>query len=1231
MEWELSRNCDSYDELEEQLARKPTGTIGWLLPEALYRFCFGVRPPASEDLEARRESVRVTYERSIDRFEGLCEELASGLEGNPSRTPSDEVLAGGISPPNVTEWLPPPRADHGGVDLKAYQRELDREATRLVWLRQSTTALLEAPNRAFLTESEQQRLEAVLEVLETALTALRSWQETVVATTELSGCLPDWEQRITDLQARMEPYRSYEVEEIDGDIQAQIDTLLEELDDIEQRADVSLLAVADRATFQRYQTRLEDFLGHLDDYRSAFIKSRFEQTYASVEGTVEAVQKRLHPARNQGDSITDAAKLRQQLSAAREELQSLRSYPLSEHLAGEKLETIEAMDHLLDDIEGYVDAKTTFDDAFEDVEATVESLEEAANPYLAYERYLTEPKQLQLEDRISAASNAVSSLRERVHPNRVTAPDQERLGAAIETIDSVEDCLEGYNERYVELERERHAELFTDIGPQNLDLSPAQQRAVIRNGVYNQVIAAAGTGKTLVLVTRVAYLLRTQDVDPERMLVLAFTNEAKDEVTDRLESYFGITDVEVKTIHAFGRQLLASAGEPVDNFDSHQRANFIEDVIRDARQGNNDEFLSHYYDFLVHYDDVYLDEADFEDKEAYVERRREQQYRTLKGESVKSRAEKRIADYLFTHNVEYRYEKFASWADTADDRGVYEPDFYLPDYDIYIEHWGLDTAGEVAPWFTRDTAAYHEDMRWKRTQFESNEASLVETYNFEFEAGRLEAALEHRLSVHGVELDRMDFEELVETAFDYEQREGYIKKKFGKFIENAKEFELKPNDIEAALDSDHPRQYHFAKCGIILLQQYQRLLVEEELIDFEDMLNDAVRLLEANATWYRNQYDHVFVDEFQDVGERMVEMLQVLTGWNGARLFVVGDDWQSIYSFRGSKLTYFVNFEEHFGRATRTTLTENFRSPPTVIEAGNQLIEHNDEQLPKRVEPTVTQETTPLVHPLDGYNRSEYAEFISHHVLYLVQHYLENGSSPGDVMVVCRYDDAVAYLHRIRDRFDEHGIPHASESTQGDAVSVYTLYKAKGREAKHVILVHAAEGRFGFPDDERTNDLLEPVLPIETNTIAEERRAFYVALTRTQSTLDLLTRRGQVSRFLTEIDDYTIEREFQDAVQPLGDIGSNTSVVARVRHLNETSVAGMHQSGFLVDKYGGSAGYVAWNSTNPPTLEEDRWYRFSDLAVDEYEGEKRLKWTLDSQVTPLEGQDSFTSPSSSIS
>jgi DNA helicase-4 len=269
----------------------------------------------------------------------------------------------------------------------------------------------------------------------------------------------------------------------------------------------------------------------------------------------------------------------------------------------------------------------------------------------------------------------------------------------------------------------------------------------------------------------------------------------------------------------------------------------------------------------VHFDDVYYDEEDFETKKKYVQARADKDYTTLQGEEVKSRAEKLIADFLFTHQVEYRYEDLAMWADTAADKGEYAPDFYLPESDTYIEDWGVDESGSVAPWFSWSSDEYREKMEWARGEFEGSEYTLVETYEFEHETARLKQALRHRLSAQGVELDRMEFEELVEAAFDYEQREGWIKRQFRAFIENAKRFDVKPDEIETNLSVSNPRQYHFGQCGIHLLQQYVLYLTRNALIDFTDMIHDAVGLIQEHPRGYKVRYDHILVDEFQDIGK----------------------------------------------------------------------------------------------------------------------------------------------------------------------------------------------------------------------------------------------------------------------------------------------------------------------------------------------------------------------------
>lgn len=768
------------------------------------------------------------------------------------------------------------------------------------------------------------------------------------------------------------------------------------------------------------------------------------------------------------------------------------------------------------------------------------------------------------------------------------------------------------------------------IDPNDLDLTPEQQRAVVRNGIYNQVIAAAGTGKTLTLITRVAYLLQSRAVDPSRILVVTFTTEARDEMEERLADHFGITDVHVDTVHGFGNSVIQSAEDGgVDTIDANQIFNIIDRKIRQAHTGTDEEFLSHYYEFLVHFDDVYLDEADYETKEAYIQARAEQRYQTLRGEEVKSRTEKHIADFLFTHRVEYRYEDLATWADTSDDKGSYEPDFYLPEHDLYIEHWGIDSAGEIAPWFSWSTEQYHEKMRWAREQFAATDSTLVETYDFEHEAGQLKRFLRARLAHHGVELERMALDELIDSAFDYNRREGWIKGKFRDFVQNAKQFDVKPDAIETSLTRDNPRQFHFGHCGIILLQQYQRFLVEHDLIDFSDMITQSLELIQANPGTYRTQYDHVLVDEFQDLGRGKLELIQELVGPDAARLFAVGDDWQSIYSFQGAVVEYFLNFSDHFGPPTRTTLTENFRSPQRVIEAGNTLIANNDDQLEKEVHATVTRETTPRVHTLQGYKFYDYVRRVGRYTAALVRDYLQRGAKPQDIMVLCRFDVAVPYLDEIKKKLREHGIPYEgkSDAYHGEkrgadgGVAVYSVYQSKGREAEHVILAHAVEGPYGFPPAGRENELLDPVKPVATDTVAEERRAFYVALTRTQRTLDVLTRKGQPSRFLEEIEELTEAADGSDTIEPLGDVGATMSITAEVKQLFDDLHAKKHQEGILVDRYGGSVRFVSWTNSDPPTLEQDEWYRFTDVKVTQYNDRKELVVTSRSRIDSIDGSE----------
>jgi hypothetical protein len=140
--------------------------------------------------------------------------------------------------------------------------------------------------------------------------------------------------------------------------------------------------------------------------------------------------------------------------------------------------------------------------------------------------------------------------------------------------------------------------------------------------------------------------------------------------------------------------------------------------------------------------------------------------------------------------------------------------------------------------------------------------------------------------------------------------------------------------------------------------------------------------------------------------------------------------------------------------------------------------------------------------------------------------------------------------------------------------------------------------------------------------LEEERRAFYVAVTRTERTLDFLTRAEKQSRFLDEIDEYTNTID-AGQVEPLDDVGERMTVIAEVDQLLDPWTK-QHQRGILADQYGGSAPFVSWANTNPPTLKTNEWYKFTNLRVGEFNDEKELTWTEDSTAEHLSTPPSIT-------
>src|SRR3989449_2038828 len=758
--------------------------------------------------------------------------------------------------------------------------------------------------------------------------------------------------------------------------------------------------------------------------------------------------------------------------------------------------------------------------------------------------------------------------------------------------DELRHILESHNNQYAKRMTAEHAKLLVD----DLKADEAQCNAIVRDDVRNLVIAGAGSGKTRVIVGRIRYLLERR-VPATAILAVTFTNKATEEMQDRLKQMgVPIADregggVTVSTLHSLGKRVVqAIATGPISVADDRWTDSLVASVLREARTGQDPRLGQLYINAILNFHR--------NEDESTPAVGGDKTYRTLRGEHVRSIGERLIADFLFSNHVEYKYEAKASWADVGGGRSAYHPDFTLPESGASIEYWGVNRAGEVPAGWTTSTAEYKKGMAWKRDQFHLEGKTLIEFYDYERTEGTLDAACRERLTRAGIVLRPMTLEEVGKSFGDLKYIGSSIEKLLVQFITNARAMRREPKEIQPHLKGSTPRVHHFGLLGIAVLERYQAALSAEGRIDFSDMLHRAADILES-GTNSLPRFEHVLVDEFQDTSAAMARFLKALVATTGARLFAVGDDWQAIYGFAGGDVDHIINFESHFGPASITMLNVNYRSPAVIVEAGAALIAHNERQVPKQVVIFSREQGEAYVHEV-----SDDDSAIVNRTASLVRQELRQ--VPADrILVLSRTN------HLLEDVIQaclRNGVPVGNPDRNMSGVRILSAHKAKGLEADVVIVANASDHLFGFPSKVENPDVLEPVRMSAGDAQAEERRLFYVAITRAMKRLHLVSRHGLPSPYLAEIEGgANTSRAPAPSNVRVGARFAGAFSVERLYGLSDRQkAAGIRQSGLLATSTGRMA-FTSWASFN---LEEGAFYWLNDLVKERpYRDQHRVNST----------------------
>lgn len=687
----------------------------------------------------------------------------------------------------------------------------------------------------------------------------------------------------------------------------------------------------------------------------------------------------------------------------------------------------------------------------------------------------------------------------------------------IEIYEQLPSKLQAHNNQLAGQKAADAAKLILPVEGKMLD---EQQLRCITKEVHNHlVLAGAGTGKTTTIIGYVKYLLKKKICIPDDILVLSFTNASAAEMSERLNKEIG-RPIHAQTFHKLGLDIIASVQGKMPKIYSSDIRQFVRKQLDMLIQDLG--YLRKLCVYLTYNGVEQKSEFDFETEEEYRSYLKYNPPITLKKETVKSYGELDIANFLTQNGITYVYEQEYPIDTRTSEFGQYYPDFYLPNFDVYIEYFGINRQGEVPAYFSGKNGmsvaqAYQEGIKWKRELHRKNGTRMIEVYAYEKFEEQLLPKLEERLKKAGVVFTPMSPKDMwSEISGTENQKLDRVAELFGTVITLTK-------SNNCSLDEVRSRNHSLRKFPSIdavtdliepVYNNYQAMLQARNEIDFNDMINLASDYVQRGQ--FIHSYNYVIVDEYQDISQARYRLLAEMRQQKDFHLFCVGDDWQSIYRFSGSDIGFILHFEKYWGASEISRIETTYRFPQSLISVSSSFIMKNPEQKRKRLKSAVADHGFSM-EKITGYTDAYSVEFLSERLKELPK-----GSS---VLFLGRYRFDIKILDGQRQFSYQYstalGRTEVTFIRRPDLqISFMTIHSSKGLQADYVFLLNNKAHGMGFPSQIADAPILQLLLDnCDHYPFAEERRLFYVAITRAKKKVWLVTLKGDESVFIKEVDE----------------------------------------------------------------------------------------------------------------
>lgn len=714
--------------------------------------------------------------------------------------------------------------------------------------------------------------------------------------------------------------------------------------------------------------------------------------------------------------------------------------------------------------------------------------------------------------------------------------------------------IEEYNSEVLDSLKEKYKDYFQNMFKgidDNIVLDDEQIKAILSDEDSALIISGAGTGKTTTMTAKVKYLVDIKKVEPSKILVMSYTKKATQELEKRLVGDFNIP-VHITTFHSLGleyiRNIFKNRKCSVIDYNDREEIffNYFCEVFKDKNKLkdilNTFEvskvnmswvfskwFLQNYEKFNT-FEELIEEYKRHKIEEAkkssigikgfinnWVEKRiNSEDVVTIQGEYVKSASEAVIANYLYKNGIIYSYEKI--YSELMEDRKVYKPDFTIDvaGEEIYIEYFGIDEE------------KYNKNKEQKIKFHKEHNNKFIDLDMTPIE--KIEEELNKKLREYGVKYNKKTDEEIYSRILDNNKLSLIypFKNFFYEIINVIKESVNRENYQEIIKDyintlkeekNDAIKQYKYLNEFYVY---YQKNLYGAEIykFDYSDLLYYANKYIENISINNDLNFEYIIIDEYQDISQYKYELAKKTVDRNHAKIYAVGDDWQSIYSFSGSRIEYTYNFKKYFKDAVLFRINRTYRNSQELLNVSGEFVMRNPDQIKKYLLSNKhLNRPVEFVYFDDNHEYDKLKEIILN---------IHNSNPDHNILVLGRTN---AIINRCFDTDylnDELGTKISFVGYEDIELEGMTIHKSKGLTFDEVIVIGLNKS---FPSSDKSNywiiSLFRYPSVIEKIPYAEERRLFYVALTRTKNKVYLFVNKDEIKQsvFINEIKEICYNKQ----------------------------------------------------------------------------------------------------------